>query len=574
MLGMSLTISAELSLPIEAVTQTFAILAKRGTGKTHAASVMAEEMLARGQPVVVYDPTGAWYGLKSSKSGKRAGYPVVVFGGEHADVPLEESAGTMIASVIVEKRFPAILDCGLMRKNARIRFMTDFCETLYLKNREALHFFVDEAQTVAPQNLQKMPEAARLLGAMEDIVLMGRRRGLGLTIISPRPAVLNTNLRSACEVIVAMQIIAPHDRKAINEWIDAHGDDETRAKVMMDSLSSLERGEAIVWSPSWLKVFRKIKFRDRRTFDSSATPAVGERVVGPQRVAEIDLDAIGEQIKATVQKAKDDDPRELRRQIVDLRRQLEQRPKAVEQVEVEKVVEVPVLKNGQLGRTEKILARVESQITKLTTEAVELRQSILSAVSRPLPRLTTAHRNVAHQIPSTTAVPTRKPRESATNVDGVRLNRLAERRVLQVLVQHGPRTKRQLAIQAGYAMNGGGFNGALSKLRSAGLIDVSGTGIMATPEGAAAIGDVEPLPVGSGLVDYWMQQFNRRAEREVLRVIVNAYPHSVKLENIANACDPPYEPTGGGFLAAVGKLRTLGLIDGRGELRASEELYD
>src|SRR5262245_12978642 len=129
-----LKLSNDLSLPIDAVTQTFAILAKRGVGKTHTASVMAEEMLAAGQPIVVYDPTGAWWGLKSSADGKQPGYPVVVFGGEHADVPLEETAGATVAAVIVEKRIPAILDCGLMRKGARIRFMTDFCETLYHKN--------------------------------------------------------------------------------------------------------------------------------------------------------------------------------------------------------------------------------------------------------------------------------------------------------------------------------------------------------------------------------------------------------------------------------------------------------
>jgi DNA helicase HerA-like ATPase len=67
------------TLPIEAVTQTFAILAKRGVGKTYTASVMAEEMLAAGQPIIAIDPTGAWYGLRSE-------YPVVIFGGEHADV--------------------------------------------------------------------------------------------------------------------------------------------------------------------------------------------------------------------------------------------------------------------------------------------------------------------------------------------------------------------------------------------------------------------------------------------------------------------------------------------------------
>ena len=67
-------------------------------------------------------------------------------------------------------------------------------------------------QTVAPQNLKAMPEIARLVGALEDIILQGRRRGLGVTVISPRPAIVNTSIRSACEVLIAMQIVGPHDR--------------------------------------------------------------------------------------------------------------------------------------------------------------------------------------------------------------------------------------------------------------------------------------------------------------------------------------------------------------------------
>lgn len=185
---MKLHIGSKLSLPLDAVTQTFAVLGKRGSGKTTAATDMAEEMLKQGQPVVIYDPTSAWYGLKSSRDGKRPGFPVVIFGGDHADVPLEETAGATIATVIVEKRIPAILDVGLLRKGARIRFMTEFCETLYHKNREAIHFFVDESHTLCPQRVS--PDTARLLGAMEDIVLQGRRRGLGVTVISQRPALV------------------------------------------------------------------------------------------------------------------------------------------------------------------------------------------------------------------------------------------------------------------------------------------------------------------------------------------------------------------------------------------------
>jgi len=51
-----LNIASDLSLPIEAVTQTFAILAKRGVGKTYTASVMAEEMLKSNLHVVIVDP--------------------------------------------------------------------------------------------------------------------------------------------------------------------------------------------------------------------------------------------------------------------------------------------------------------------------------------------------------------------------------------------------------------------------------------------------------------------------------------------------------------------------------------
>jgi hypothetical protein len=35
-----------------------------------------------------------------------------------------------------------------------------------------------------------------------------------------------------------------------------------------------------------------------------------------------------------------------------------------------------------------------------------------------------------------------------------------------------------------------------------------------------------------------------------------------------------YEASGGGFNNALGRLRTLELVQGRGELRASDEFFD
>lgn len=54
------------ALPLDLVTQTIAILARKGKGKSYLADVFAEELLEAGQIPVVIDPTGAHWGLKSS----------------------------------------------------------------------------------------------------------------------------------------------------------------------------------------------------------------------------------------------------------------------------------------------------------------------------------------------------------------------------------------------------------------------------------------------------------------------------------------------------------------------------
>src|SRR5271170_269731 len=145
-----LHISDDLSLPLDFITSTQAILAKKRVGKTYTAQVLAEELLAAGQQVVVIDPTSAWWGLRSSADGKSAGYPITIFGGRHGDLPLEATSGEVLANAIVADRFSAVLDVRLLKKGQRLRFIADFLEALYDKNTEAMHLFLDEADAYAP----------------------------------------------------------------------------------------------------------------------------------------------------------------------------------------------------------------------------------------------------------------------------------------------------------------------------------------------------------------------------------------------------------------------------------------
>jgi hypothetical protein len=371
---MSLRIAENLELPEEAVTQTFAILAKRGVGKTYTASVLVEEIIKAGLPVVVVDPIGVWWGLRASADGQGPGLPIVIAGGDHADVPITPGSGDVVARLIVEQNLSLVIDLSLLRKHERTRFMTDFAETLYHLNRTARHLVLDEADSFAPQ--RPMQGEQRMLGAMEDIVRRGRAHGLGVTLISQRSAALNKNVLTQAEVLVTLRLISPQDRTAVDEWVKAHGTEEQRNE-MMGSLPALPVGTAWFWSPP-ADIFKRVKVRRRETFDSSSTPKVGQVVKVPEQLAEVELEAIRQQLQTAVHEDETDDPKELRRQVRELRAQLgRQQPREVVKTkEVVKTVEVPVL-----GQDE--VARLENVAHILTKVAGEIREAVGRIAQQP-----------------------------------------------------------------------------------------------------------------------------------------------------------------------------------------------
>ena len=146
-----LRIAPGFTLPLEAATETFAILAVKRAGKSNAAVVMAEEMYDAGIPWVAVDPKGDWWGVRAAGDGEAAGLSVLVFGGLHGDVPLEPGGGRLVADLIVEQRITCVLDVSEMTKADQRRFLIDFADRLYRRNTEPLHVFCEEADEYIPQ---------------------------------------------------------------------------------------------------------------------------------------------------------------------------------------------------------------------------------------------------------------------------------------------------------------------------------------------------------------------------------------------------------------------------------------
>ena len=111
----------------------------------------------------------------------------------------------------------------------------------------------------------------------------------------------------------------------------------------------------------------------------------------------------------------------------------------------------------------------------------------------------------------------------------------------------------------------------LGALRSRGLIQGNGDRLAITQAGIEVLGPWEPLPTGPALIDYWRGRLGK-AERLILEALTQAFPDALSKEEVAARAG--YEANGGGFNNALGCLRTLELVQGRGELRASESLFD
>lgn len=559
-----LKVSSDFGLPVDAVTQTFAVLAKRGVGKTYTASVMAEEMLTNGQQIVVIDPTGAWYGLRSSADGKGEGFPILVAGGERGDVPLDENAGELLAQAIVERRFSAVIDLSLFRKGQVRRFLTPFLETMYRLNREAVHLFVDEADDVCPQ--KPFGDEAQMVGAMEDVVKRGRRKGIGCTLITQRPADLAKQVLTQCEVLVAMRLVHPRDIKAIEEWVNVHAD-PVKAKEMIASLPSLPVGTAWFWSPGWGDFFREVKIRQRRTFDSSATPKAGQTRTEPKALAQVDVQQLGAAIAGMKERAKENDPKELKRKIAELEKAAKA---AAPATKIEKV-EVPVVTEAQVKRIEAVIERLEKQGAKhveegnrLLAEAKEFRASLakavvpLSSVRQPTP----ARQPIARPVP--TVRREMKPRDEG---DGSLPK--GERAVLIAAAQYeGGVDREQLSILTGYKRSS--RDTYLQRLRERGFIDQQGDTLVATDAGMAALGDFEPLPTGDALREYWLNRLPE-GERRVLEVLISHHPDPVPREVIDEQTG--YKRSSRDTYLQRLSARKIVRSVGRGEVAASEELF-
>ena len=536
-----LKISETLGLPNDAIGQTFGILAMRGAGKTNAARVLAEEMFRAKLPFVAVDPVGSWWGLRSSRDGNGPGLPVPIFGGRHGDVPLERSGGQLIADLVVDERLSCVLDLtGFDSEGGKKAFLLDFARRLYLKNEAPLHLFLEEADDYIPQ--RPMRDEAQLLRAWENIVRRGRARGLGITLITQRSASINKNVLTQIETLIALRTTSPQDRSVVEDWLKYHA----QSKDVAASLAELKNGEAWLWSPQWLGKTERIRFRLSDTYDSGATPKM-QAGRTPATLADVDLDAVASKMAATIERAKAEDPKELRRRIAELERELKAKPVPVAPT-IERV-EVDVVTPANLAKLQDEIDRGLEAGANIMVAAKVIADAIARAEKAPVIRAQpTAATSTRPDLP----VSIRAPRTNSGTITPRQqrfLNAAASLARLDAEV-----TRNTVAAWVGVHPRGGSVGEELSALVEAGLIYLNHGHITVTELGfnsAEFEGPEDAIEAAkSGLT-------NR--QRKFFGHIEAAYPGTISREAIASLEN--IHPRGGSLGEDLGRLVGRGLVE-------------
>lgn len=582
MTSRSLKLATDLSLPLDAVTQKLAWLGVTGSGKTYGASKLAELLWAAGAQFIVVDPVGVWYGLRLAKNGKTpSDLTIPIFGGLHGDVPLEATGGALLANLVVDKTLSAIIDVSQFENDTdKARFARDFADRFFFRKKaapSAVHLFLEECQEFVPQNPQKGEE--HMLHAYIRMQKLGRNFGIGSSYISQRPQEVNKKALNMAQTLFVFRTTGTHERKAIEAWIA----DKSLDQDIANDLPKIATGDCHVWSPEFLKISDTVRILEKHTFNASATPEVGVTAKA-RELAPIDLDQVRAEMAATIEKAKAEDPRELRRRIEQLEKQLKSKSHTAPK---EKRVEIAILKPAEITRLERAIGRYEVVAEALARPFGELIAALVSArsavhagrlpdrVENP-PRRVGVDGRANHrgtEVPEALGNAYVRRRAHAARSASVNSDATlgkGQLRILTAIAQHdGGVTREQLTVLTAYKKSS--RDTYLQQLQQQGLVTTNGHGtLVATPAGLETLGpDFEALPTGNELRYYWLARLPQ-GERVLLEALTAAHPKSVDRDTLSETTG--YKKSSRDTYLQKLAARKL-ITTERDGVRAAEELF-
>jgi uncharacterized protein len=568
-----LRISDSLSLPIDAPVHRLAFIGTTNSGKSYAASKLAELMWDAGMQFVAVDIMGIWYGLRLDGTGK--GIPITIFGGAHGDIATSEYDGALVADIIHETGISAIIDISEFEGDAaKVRFATRFAERLYLLRKQkpgAIHLFLEEAHEYLPQTGEGGD--AHMIHVWNRLWKQGGNFGIGGSLITQRPQDVNTKARDLSSCVFAFNTTGTNAVKAMRAWM---------GKEEADGILKLQQGECFIWSPAWLQHHGLHRILPKKTQHVRFDPFASVAEPAPQTLAAVGISAIRDRFDAEAAKREteartrkpiktgDDeyDPTE------DLRSENMRLMAANDQLAAE------------LATWKRFGSDVVSHINSLGKLAANLghETGILDSNGKPYeqyvvesPRTVDTRFGPMPMVDAPVAKTRNSKVQALNTADGTKLG-TSRAKILDAILAFervgiAAPGRAHVGVFAGYSPNGGTFKTYMSGLKTAGYINYPGDGLIElTTSGRALAKDPGEPPTLHDLHERWCSMLNG-PRASMLRQLIKRYPKPMTREELGEATG--YSPDGGTYKTYVSGLSSLGLIlyPSRGLIAAAPILF-
>lgn len=531
-----------------------AVLGKTGSGKTSTAKLLVEQIADSGGRVCILDPIKSdWWGLTSSANGKNPGFPFYILGGPHGHVPLHGAAGKALGEVVANGSLPlSIIDMADFGPGDHAKFFIDFAQSLFRNAKGVLHLVVEEAHIFAPKDQRGDGNISHSIHWMSRIASGARSKGIRLVVCTQRTQKLHNDVLGSCESAIIHRLTLPADQTPALNWLATNADPAT-VKTAGSTLASLRPGEAWICSGE-ANVFERTQFPMIATYDNSATPT--DDVHREVKTAAVDKDKLNSIIGVAVQEAEANDPKKLRAEIAELKKQLATAPKQHVQR-----VEVPMLTKNELGEIEDAM-RSLADFQESSNRVVHAIGLIGKVKTQPVAQV---------HAPSPKVVHPPRPKVESNGAPSA-IGNSGKRRILIALAQNPTGlSKRKLSILTGISSTGGTWRTYLSELRGDGYAEGSDP-ISITDAGIEALGSYEPLPTGAALIDFWRNRLGDSGKRRIFDLLVEAYPHSLDKATVSESTG--IDMGGGTWRTYMSELRGLEIVEGSAQLKAAAVLFE
>jgi hypothetical protein len=539
-----------LQVDLEQLIWSRALLqANSGGGKSHALRQLLEETFGR-VPQHVIDPEGEFVSLR-----ERFDYVYAASSG--GDVAVSVRTAAVLARRLVEIGASAVIDISGLTKPERREFVKRYVTELMSLPRalwKPLLVVLDEAHDFCPE---KGHGEAVSTDAVIDLCSQGRKRGFCAVLATQRISKLHKD--AAAEL--NNKLIG---RTGLDVDMKRAGDELGLDKDGRAALKALQPGEFFAFGPAISLGVERVRTGKVLTSHpkagqvSSAPPPPPAKVKAMlQQLADLPQEA--EHHEHTLEA--------LEREVRSLRGELARAKSAAPAPAVQRI-EVPVITTSDHQTFKGMFEATRSDLERATAKLDNL-GSVLSDFARKVPPPPISR---VMGVTRADAAPV-KSRAPAPRVEGDSTLPRGARDMLTALAQTFlPSLSRgQVAMLAGLKVTGGTFAKYLSILKTGGHVEARGDQLSITESGLAAIGGRPAVPTTTeGIVQMWNEKLPAGA-RQMLEVLVGEYPNTVARGELATRVG--IEASGGTFAKYLSILRTSGLVEGGGELVASDTLF-